>query len=205
MGIRSLDLKLRTVRSMLRGHTSSSEQKPNSDPQSTSPAPLKAAPSRGRRRYGLMAAVAATAVAWGEATAYFAGNRDTPVVDSAPAGVAIGTVDGFGDILVDGEGRTLYVFEPDEGAEVTCTGGCADKWPPLEATGTAEPVVADDIKPTVVSTVPDQVGVEVLTFDKWPLYRYVSDDVGEVTGNGKDQNGGVWWAITSSGERVPAN
>ncbi|MGP5196790.1 COG4315 family predicted lipoprotein [Arthrobacter rhombi] len=179
-------------------------KKTKSETQSTTPAAPEAPSVRRRRRYGLMSAVAGAAVVLGGATAYFVGNRDMPIVDSGAAGVNVGAVDGFGDILVDGEGRTLYVFEPDEATEVTCTGGCAKKWPPLETTGTTEPVVAEEIDATAVSTIADQEGTDVLTFRQWPLYRYVSDDVGEVTGNGKDQNGGVWWALTPSGERVPA-
>lgn len=161
--------------------------------------------SRRRRRYIYLAAAAATVLAAGAVTAYFTAARDTPVVDSGPVRVAVGTVDGAGDVLVDGQGRTLYLFEPDEASEVTCTGGCATKWPPLEKNGSMEPEIADGIETSAVATTADQAGVEVLTFNDWPLYRYVSDEVGQATGNGKDQNGGTWWALTPAGERVKAN
>ncbi len=148
-----------------------------------------------------MVCAAVGVLAIGIGTAFFLNTRDTPVVDAGPARVDVATVEGFGDVLVDGQGRTLYLFEPDEAAQVTCTGGCADKWPPLVATD-PEPEVGTGIDATMVATVKDQAGERVLTFDGWPLYRYTSDDIGEITGTDKDQNGGVWWALTPTGERV---
>lgn len=171
------------------------------------PTPTSAQPStpgRKRRNYLIWGGAAVVALAVGITAAVVFTNRDTPVVDAGPARVDVATIAGIGEVLVDGQGRTLYLFEPDEGADVTCTGGCADKWPPLVAVEGAEPEVGRDVDPALVATVADQVGAEVLTFEGWPLYRYVSDEVGEASGTGKDQNGGVWWALTPAGERVEA-
>src|SRR5512132_3634633 len=41
----------------------------------------------------------------------------------------------LGRILVDAQGRTLYLFEKDKGAMSTCFGACASAWPPLTTTG----------------------------------------------------------------------
>ncbi len=38
-----------------------------------------------------------------------------------------------GDVLVDGAGKTLYLFEKDSGTTSACTGGCAAVWPILSA------------------------------------------------------------------------
>jgi predicted lipoprotein with Yx(FWY)xxD motif len=40
-----------------------------------------------------------------------------------------------GKILVDSQGRTLYLFERDSGSSSTCSGACAVEWPALGATG----------------------------------------------------------------------
>src|SRR3954454_12776346 len=40
---------------------------------------------------------------------------------------------GLGKILVDSQGRTLYLFQKDSGTKSTCSGGCATAWPPLRA------------------------------------------------------------------------
>ena len=35
----------------------------------------------------------------------------------------------LGDILVAGNGRTVYLFEEDQGTKSACTGPCAATWP----------------------------------------------------------------------------
>src|SRR4051812_50226068 len=39
----------------------------------------------------------------------------------------------YGRILVDGQGRTLYLFTRDRGPKSRCYGACARAWPPLIA------------------------------------------------------------------------
>lgn len=157
----------------------------------------------GRRRNLMVVGGGALVLVLGIAAAFIFTNRDTPIVDAGPAGVGVATVAGLGEVLVDGEGRTLYIFEPDEAAEVTCTGGCADKWPPLYTPGDTQTELGDGVDADAIASVIDQDGALVITYDEWPLYRYTSDDLGEVTGNGKDQNGGVWWALSPTGDRIP--
>src|SRR5690242_544488 len=53
---------------------------------------------------------------------------------SSTAAVTIGlqSVSGIpGKFLVDGQGRSLYLFEADKSATSTCTGACAAAWPPV--------------------------------------------------------------------------
>src|SRR5205085_10154206 len=48
------------------------------------------------------------------------------------------TVDGKSEtILTDAKGKTLYYFTPDTATTTACTGSCAQKWPPLVATGSS--------------------------------------------------------------------
>ena len=58
-----------------------------------------------------------------------------------PATVGVAST-GLGQILVDAQGRTLYLFQKDTGMTSTCTGACAAAWPPLRAAG--QPVVGWD-------------------------------------------------------------
>jgi hypothetical protein len=39
----------------------------------------------------------------------------------------------LGTVLVNAQGRTLYLFKKDTGTASTCYGGCAAAWPPLTA------------------------------------------------------------------------
>ena len=41
----------------------------------------------------------------------------------------------LGRILVDGRGRTLYLFEKDKRGKSSCNGACAAAWPPLTTSG----------------------------------------------------------------------
>src|SRR6185503_16778021 len=52
----------------------------------------------------------------------------------APATVGVAKT-GLGKILVDSQGRTLYLFKKDSGTKSECTGACASAWPPLRANG----------------------------------------------------------------------
>jgi predicted lipoprotein with Yx(FWY)xxD motif len=56
-----------------------------------------------------------------------------PKTSSGPA-ATIGVANtGLGKILVDSQGRTLYLFKLDSIAQSVCTAACATAWPPLLA------------------------------------------------------------------------
>src|SRR5947209_16032272 len=59
------------------------------------------------------------------------------VAPSAGATVSVGS-SRLGQILVDGSGKTLYLFEADKGTQSTCFGPCAQFWPPLTTLGTVK-------------------------------------------------------------------
>ena len=41
----------------------------------------------------------------------------------------------LGRIVVDGRSHTLYLFEQDKRGKSTCSGACAQNWPPLLTKG----------------------------------------------------------------------
>ncbi len=111
------------------------------------------------------------------------------------ATLAVSNNDELGDYLVDSAGRTVYLFEKDQGTTTACTGGCADNWPPLVADGTptggdavtGELSTADGIKP-------DQVVIN------GHLLYYFAGDV-----NPGDTNGTAvpsWYAVSPSGDAI---
>src|SRR5258708_21038578 len=61
------------------------------------------------------------------------GGASTPT--QAPASLIVRTVTPLGQILVDGSGRTLYLFEADSTKAATCSGACAQAWPPFLTSG----------------------------------------------------------------------
>jgi predicted lipoprotein with Yx(FWY)xxD motif len=103
-------------------------------------------------------------------------------------------VKGVGTVLVEGGGITVYLFTTDTGSTSTCTGSCADTWPPLITGGQPEAGSgADDGK---LGTTSSSAGKQV-TYDGHPLYLYSGDNgAGEANGQGI---GGVWFAVTADG------
>jgi predicted lipoprotein with Yx(FWY)xxD motif len=106
----------------------------------------------------------------------------------------------LGQVLVDANGRTLYLFEKDKGAMSTCNGACASIWPPLAAgkakAGTG--VTAADLGTTKRSD-----GKTEITYAGHPLYTYAGDQKpGDVTGQGLDQFGAEWYVLAPDGHKI---
>ncbi|MGH8874985.1 MAG: COG4315 family predicted lipoprotein [Acidimicrobiia bacterium] len=100
----------------------------------------------------------------------------------------------LGEHLVDGEGRTLYLFMPDNQGDPTCNDQCADNWPAL--TGSLE--AGEGVDATLLAAAARADGSEQVTYGGWPLY-YFSGDVapGDLNGQGVED---VWWVVSPAGE-----
>jgi predicted lipoprotein with Yx(FWY)xxD motif len=99
----------------------------------------------------------------------------------------------LGAIVVDGEGRTLYVFTSDTGSESTCYGECETSWPPLVGDVTAGPGITGELGTTTRTD-----GVAQVTLNGHPLYYYASDvNPGDTSGQGV---GDVWFVVDGFGE-----
>jgi predicted lipoprotein with Yx(FWY)xxD motif len=106
---------------------------------------------------------------------------------------------GLGKVVVNADGRTVYVFDKDTAGSGTsaCTGPCLAKWPP---------VVAASGKPTVsgvmgqLGTIKRDDGTQQVTLAGMPLYLYSGDShAGDVTGQAV---GGTWWAVSPGGTKI---
>ena len=101
----------------------------------------------------------------------------------------------LGQILVDGDGNTLYGFTDDADGTPTCTGACAGTWPAHLVEG--EPALGDGLDPAVFTLVDGAEGGQQLKAGPWPLYRFSGDSApGDVNGQG---SGGVWFAVAADG------
>lgn len=119
---------------------------------------------------------------------------------ASTATVSVGTVSGLGQVLVNGQGHTLYVFMPDHHVKVTCTGSCAQLWPPDKLSGSQQPTGSGAIKSSLLGSDTDPEGGRVVTYAGWPLYTYVGDSSsGQATGQGLETSGGLWYAISPAG------
>jgi predicted lipoprotein with Yx(FWY)xxD motif len=117
---------------------------------------------------------------------------------SATVGVANENV---GKILVDTQGRTLYLFERDSGSKSACTGACAAEWPPLRATG--KPTVGSGANASLVATSARSDGKPQVTYNGHPLYSFSADQkTGDTNGQGVNAFGGLWYVLSSSGDEI---
>jgi predicted lipoprotein with Yx(FWY)xxD motif len=102
----------------------------------------------------------------------------------------------LGNILVDGDGRTLYAFTKDKGDQSACSGGCATNWPALTGTATA----GTGVQASLLSTSMQANGDSQVTYGGRPLYYFAGDaKPGDTNGQGV---GNLWFALTADGQLV---
>ena len=102
-------------------------------------------------------------------------------------------------VLVNAQGRTLYVFAKDKPHKSVCYSKCAAFWPPaLVPQGTHVPATIPGLTGKFGVAIRTG-GARQLTFDGAPLYTCVKDKKpGDMTGQGRDVSGGYWWAVVTS-------
>jgi predicted lipoprotein with Yx(FWY)xxD motif len=104
----------------------------------------------------------------------------------------------IGTVIVNGQGRTLYMFAADKHGKSACYGQCAHYWPPLLTSG--KPTAGKGAKASLLGTTRRKDGKLQVTYNGRPLYRYISDaTVGQTNGQGLNLSGGLWWAISPNG------
>jgi predicted lipoprotein with Yx(FWY)xxD motif len=107
----------------------------------------------------------------------------------------------LGRILVDGKGITLYDFVKDKGTASTCYGACAALWPPLTTKG--KPVAGRGVRASLLGTTKRKDGKLEVTYNGHPLYYFVTDKKpGQTTGQGVNQFGALWWALSPAGKEI---
>jgi predicted lipoprotein with Yx(FWY)xxD motif len=129
-----------------------------------------------------------------------ADEREAPEAEGSGQPAAASTVETadsrYGTILTDGEGMTLYMFDPDSAGQSTCDAECLQAWPVFEGPAKAGPGVDDSLLGTAKAT----DGTTMATYNGWPLYYWVDDQrAGDVTGQGV---GEVWWVMGPDGEPI---
>ena len=118
-----------------------------------------------------------------------------------PATIGLADEGSLGKILVDSQGRSLYLFQKDMGTTSECAGACAAAWPPLRAGGT--PIVATGLTSSKVGTTARSDGKPQVTYNGHPLYLYSADKKpGDTNGEGLNAFGGGWFALSAAGSMV---
>ena len=142
-----------------------------------------------------------------QAAGYGASTSAPASVAQAPAGgvsgaasVALGDTK-LGNVLVDGEGLTLYLFEADKGTASACDGACARAWPPLTTNG--RPIAGSGVSASKLGTAERSDGTTAVTYNGHPLYRFAGDSApGQTAGQGSDGFGAEWYVLSASGSPI---
>ena len=151
------------------------------------------------RRLIPLVALLAVAACGGGSTSTASGSPSASAV--ATASVSVASNAKLGQILVDGNGRTLYLFQADKGSSSTCYGACATYWPPL-LTGGA-PVAGAGVNATLLGTTKRNDGTTEVTYAGHPLYYVVTDhNPGDATGQDVNNFGAPWYVLGPDGNKV---
>ena len=131
------------------------------------------------------------------------GSGGAAPTSSGPSGAATVTAAStkLGMILVDGSGRTLYLFEKDQPDQSACSGACVAAWPIDQSSGT--PKAGNGVKTNLLGTIHRSDGTTQVTYNHHPLYYYSGDSgAGQQNGQGVDAFGAAWFVVAPNGAKV---
>jgi predicted lipoprotein with Yx(FWY)xxD motif len=144
-------------------------------------------------------AVGLTVAACGSSPAASTGTTTSaPPTSTASSAVLSTASTPLGTILVDHQGKTVYLFASDSPGHSTCNGSCLTYWPIVAAPSPVPASVPGVTAKLGSITRPD--GTRQLTVNGWPVYTYAADTApGMTSGQGTNGSGGLWWVISASG------
>jgi len=154
---------------------------------------------RGARAALTLAGIAVTAAACGGSSSG-GGTQTVDVGSGGGAKAAVVTTHSGPDgaYLTDGKGRTLYIFAKDKSTTSTCNGDCAKEWPAFTSSG--DPTASGAATGSMLGTSSRDDGSTQVTYAGHPLYYFEGDSsAGDMNGQGEDDFGGLWTAVTPAG------
>jgi predicted lipoprotein with Yx(FWY)xxD motif len=146
-----------------------------------------------------LAAVAATALltlsACGSGGSSTAAQPPASQKGAGAAGTGVAQTS-LGKVLVDGQGMTLYTLSADGRDKSTCATQCLQFWPAVSPGSLASASTGDTATPD---------GTAIATVAGHPVYTFALDhNPGDVNGEGVNEFGGTWYAVSPTGKPVTA-
>ena len=124
------------------------------------------------------------------------GSSAAPAPQAGPVSIEVDD-SAIGEVLVDGDGMSLYVFLPDTADDIFCLDECRDTWTPVLIEGRL--ALADGLDRSLFSRRALDDGSKQLAVDGQPVYRYTGDvEAGDQNGQGVDT---LWFMVKPSGLR----
>ena len=106
-----------------------------------------------------------------------------------------------GTYLVDGTGKSLYLFAIDTGGKSMCSGPCAQAWPPLTTNG--QPKAGSGVTASKLTTTTRSDMSKQVVYAGHPLYLFAGDkSAGATNGQGINNFGGQWWLVSPAGTAI---
>jgi predicted lipoprotein with Yx(FWY)xxD motif len=106
-----------------------------------------------------------------------------------------------GRVLVDANGRTLYLFAGDTRNVSRLSAAGRAIWPPFTAAST--PAATGGALAPQVGSIPAGAGARQITYNGHPLYYYVGDHgPGQVAGQGLKEFGAKWYVVSGAGRAI---
>ena len=138
----------------------------------------------------------------GSTPSYGAAKPSTSNTSNSSGTASVSTkTSALGTFLVDGNGRALYLWDADHGSKSTCSGACAQAWPPVTTTGT--PKASGAVKASLLGTTKRADGSSEVTYAGHPLYTFAGDtQAGQTNGQGSNGFGAPWWVVTPAGKAL---
>lgn len=115
------------------------------------------------------------------------------------ASVSVEQNEELGELIVDGEGKTLYRFTKDSAwpMKSNCVGKCLDTWKPLRPVDMNK---VEGVDKKLLTTFKRDDGSEQVSIDCWPLYTFTGDlKAGDTNGQGVN---GTWFAVSPDGKPI---
>jgi predicted lipoprotein with Yx(FWY)xxD motif len=149
----------------------------------------------------LVVALAVLAGCGGGSAGSYGGSSGAPSAKASNTASIALAHSGLGTILVNGQGRTLYLFKADKGTSSACAGACASSWPPL--TTADQPKAGSGVAAAKLGTTKRGDGTAEVTYNGHPLYTYAGDSApGQTAGQGIDDFGAEWYALSPAGTQI---
>jgi predicted lipoprotein with Yx(FWY)xxD motif len=149
----------------------------------------------------LLAALLALALLAGCGSSTSKPSGTSTTASSSSAATVKTASSGVGTTLVDGSGRTIYLFQKDTGPKSTCSGACLQNWPAVTTHG--KPQAGSGVTASMLGTSTRSDGAVQVTYAGHPLYLYAGDSaVGDMNGQSVDAFGARWYVLGPDGKQI---
>lgn len=147
----------------------------------------------------VIAAVALLAGCGGSSSSNTSSSGGGSSSSGGAATVKTAQLSGYGNALVTGSGKSVYLLSTDPSGGSKCAGSCAKTWIPVTVTS-GKPSAGSGIDASKLSSFKRKDGTTQVLYNSHALYTYSGQ--GATSGQGQAADGGVWYLVSPSGDPI---